>query len=199
MINAASKLYDNLLIIYTTQYNNPSEDQNKRMIVLNRSGNLTFGFDENDLSPMPLLEANEKVRLEPEETIAEKGKLSPRNSPIMLAQIKAGNNSNKLKNEIKKILYLLYQHNKITKKNLQQFIQVIIIMEENMTVIRDPKTFYFDFAGPKDVDENLKHQIEFIIKSNESLAENKKNETEKILFKYKDENNIHEHRKQQNE
>ena len=199
MINTASKLHDNLLIIYTTQYNNPSEDQNKRIIVLNRSGNLTFGFDENDLSPMPLLEANEKVRLEPEETIAEKGKLSPRNSPIMLAQIKAGNNSNKSKNEIKKILYLLYQHNKITKKNLQQFIQVIIIMEENMTVIRDPKDFYFDFAGPKDVDENLKYQIEFIIKSNESLAENKKNETEKILFKYKDENNIHEHRKQQNE
>ena len=27
---------------------------------------------------------------------------------ILLAQIKAGNNSNKLKNEIKQILYLLY-------------------------------------------------------------------------------------------
>ena len=26
---------------------------------------------------------------------------------------------------------------------------------------------------PKDVDQNLKHEIEFIIKSNESLAENK--------------------------
>ena len=36
--------------------------------------------------------------------------------PILLAQIKAGNNSYKLKNEIKQILYLLYQHNKITKK-----------------------------------------------------------------------------------
>ena len=30
--------------------------------------------------------------------------------------------------------------------------------------------FYFDW--PKYVDENLKHEIEFIIKSNESLAEN---------------------------
>ena len=38
--------------------------------------------------------------------------------PILLAQIKAGNNSNKLKREIRKILYLLYQHNKITKKKL---------------------------------------------------------------------------------
>ena len=43
-------------------------------------------------------------------------------------------------------------------------------MEENMIVIRDPKTFYFDFDWPKNVDENLKHEIEFIIKTNESLA-----------------------------
>ena len=35
---------------------------------------------------------------------------------ILLAQIKAGNNSYKLENEIRQILYLLYQHNKITKK-----------------------------------------------------------------------------------
>ena len=42
-----------------------------------------------------------------------------------------------------------------------------------MIVISDPKTFYFDFDWPKDFDENLKHQIEFIIKRNEFLAENK--------------------------
>ena len=41
-----------------------------------------------------------------------------------------------------------------------------------MVVLREPKTFYFDFDWPKNVDENLKYQIEFIIKSNESLAEN---------------------------
>ena len=35
--------------------------------------------------------------------------------PLFLAQIKAGNNSYKLKNKIKQILYVLYQHNKITK------------------------------------------------------------------------------------
>ena len=39
-------------------------------------------------------------------------------------------------------------------------------MEGNMIVIRDPKTFYFDFDWAKDVDENLKDEIEFIIKSN---------------------------------
>ena len=55
-----------------------------------------------------------------------------------------------------------------------------------MIVIRDPKTFCFNF--------------EFIIKSNESLAEKKiKNEIEQLLLRYKHENNIHEHGKQQNE
>ena len=44
-------------------------------------------------------------------------------------------------------------------------------MEENMVVIREPKTFYFDFDLPKNVDENLKHEIKFIIKNNESFAE----------------------------
>ena len=34
---------------------------------------------------------------------------------ILLAQVKTGSNSYKLKNEIRQILYLLYQHNKITK------------------------------------------------------------------------------------
>ena len=63
-----------------------------------------------------------------------------------------------------------------------------------------PKTFYFDYAWDKNVDDNLKHEIEFIIKSNESLAENiMKNEIEQLLSKYKHANNIHEHGKQQNE
>ena len=47
------------------------------------------------------------------------------------------------------------------------------IMEQNMIVIRDPKTFCFNFRIPKDIDENLKREIEFIIKNNHSLAENK--------------------------
>ena len=34
---------------------------------------------------------------------------------ILLAQVKTGSNSYKLKNEIRQILYLLYQHNKIAK------------------------------------------------------------------------------------
>ena len=65
-------------------------------------------------------------------------------------------------------------------------------MEENVVVIRDPKTFC--------IDKKLKHETEFIIKSNESLAENKiKNEIEQLLLKHKHGCDIHEHRKQQNE
>ena len=58
-------------------------------------------------------------------------------------------------------------------------------MEENMIVIRDPKTIYFYLDWPKDTDENLKHKSVFIMKSNESLAESKiKNEIEQLLSKY---------------
>ena len=46
-------------------------------------------------------------------------------------------------------------------------------MEENMFVIRDPKNFCFNFDWQKYDDENLKHEIEFIIKINEPLTENK--------------------------
>ena len=69
-----------------------------------------------------------------------------------------------------------------------------------MIFVRDPKTFCFNFHWPKYVDENLMHEIQFIIKSNESIDENKvKNEIEQLLLRYKHGNNIHEHEKQQNE
>ena len=42
-----------------------------------------------------------------------------------------------------------------------------------MIVIRSPGTCRFNIDWPKNFDENLKHEIEFIIKSNESLSENK--------------------------
>ena len=61
--------------------------------------------EESDMSP---LEGDEEVK---------EGKglkiLTPNK---LLAQIIAGNNSYKIKNEIRQMLYLLYQHNKITKK-----------------------------------------------------------------------------------
>ena len=59
----------------------------------------------------------------------------------LLAQIKAGNNSYKMKNESDK-----YYINCISiiksSRGLQQHNQVILIMEEKMIVISDPKTFW---------------------------------------------------------
>ena len=73
-------------------------------------------------------------------------------------------------------------------------------MKESMVVLREPETFHFDFNWLKDVDDNLKHDIEFIIKRNESLPQNKiKNEIKKFSLTYKHGNDIHEHGKQQNE
>ena len=95
---------------------------------------------------MPLLEGDEEVKEGKWIKISTPNKLLAR-LPILSAEIKAGNNSSKLQNEIRQILYLLYQHNKITKTF---FNQVIIIMEENIIVIRDPKTFCFNFDCPQD-------------------------------------------------
>ena len=71
--------------------------------------------DGEDLSNMPPLAGNEEVKGEKGLKNLTPNKLLTR-LPILLAQIKAGNHSYKLKSEIRQILYLLYQHNKIIKK-----------------------------------------------------------------------------------
>ena len=45
--------------------------------------------------------------------------------PITLAQLKAGNNSEKLKNEIRQILYSLYRSKKLTKQIYKSLINII--------------------------------------------------------------------------
>ena len=96
------------------------------------------------------------------------------------------------------ILHLFYQHNKITKKVYNNLIKSLYGC--NMVVIRDPKIFCFNFDWSKYVDEDLKHETEFIIKANQVLAEDKiKDETEQLLLKYNHGNNFYKHRKQQNE
>ena len=47
--------------------------------------------------------------------------------PIALAQVKAGNNSERLLNEIRQIVYSLYQSKKITKKVYNNIIKSINI------------------------------------------------------------------------
>ena len=44
---------------------------------------------------------------------------------ISLAQLKAGNNSEKLKNEIRQLLYSLYRSKKLTKKLYKSLIDII--------------------------------------------------------------------------
>ena len=45
--------------------------------------------------------------------------------PITLAQLKAGNNSQKLKNEIRQLLYSLYRSKKLTKTIYNNLINII--------------------------------------------------------------------------
>ena len=45
--------------------------------------------------------------------------------PISLPQLKAGNNSEKLKNEIRQILYSLYRSKKLTKQLYKSFVDII--------------------------------------------------------------------------
>ena len=69
-----------------------------------------------DIADMPPLKGDEEEMKEGRRlTILTPNKLLTK-LPILLAQIKAGKNSYKLKNEIRKIFYLLYKHNKFTKK-----------------------------------------------------------------------------------
>ena len=45
--------------------------------------------------------------------------------PIFLAQLKAGNNSEKFKNEIRQLLYSLYRSKKLTKQIYKSLIDII--------------------------------------------------------------------------
>ena len=46
--------------------------------------------------------------------------------PITLAQLKAGNNSEKFKNEIRQLLYSLYRSKKPTKQLYKSLIDIIL-------------------------------------------------------------------------
>ena len=48
-----------------------------------------------------------------------------RRLPISLAQLKAGNNSEKLKNEIRQLLYSLYRSKKLTKQLYISLVDII--------------------------------------------------------------------------
>ena len=115
------------------------------------------------------------------------------NQIFSITSKKFRNNLYKLKNEITKIVYLLYQHNKISKNAIQQFNQVN--KDNKLVIITKPRTIYFDLS--KTLDNNLRHEIGFIIKYNQFLAEHTiKNQIVQLLFKLKHGNDIYEQWKQ---
>ena len=60
--------------------------------------------------------------------------------PITLAQLNAGNNSEKLKNEIRQLLYSLYRSKKLTKQIYKSLIDIIYNMETIFMNIENSKT-----------------------------------------------------------
>ena len=85
--------------------------------------------EEMDTTIMPELESEESAA----EKRNQQGKglktLTPSQMlsrlPISLAQLKAGNNSEKLKNEIRQLLYSLYRSKKLTKEIYKSLINII--------------------------------------------------------------------------
>ena len=71
-----------------------------------------------------ILEFNEQNQLEEGLKILTPNQMLSR-VPITLAQLKAGNNSEKLKNEIRQILYSLYRSKKLTKQLYKSLIDII--------------------------------------------------------------------------
>ena len=60
--------------------------------------------------------------------------------PIYLAQLKAGNNSEKFKNEIRQLLHSLYRSKKINQNDLLQFNQYYLNIEAIFMNIENNKT-----------------------------------------------------------
>ena len=85
--------------------------------------------EQPDTTNMPELESEESA----EQRRNQQGKglkiLTPSQMlgrlPISLAQLKAGNNSEKLKNEIRQLLYSLYRSKKLTKEIYKSLINII--------------------------------------------------------------------------
>ena len=96
--------------------------ENEESTIKEESSDEEESVDLSDMSPLEGYE--EKVKEGKRLKILTPNKLLTR-LPILLARIKAGNNSYKLTNEISQILYLLYQHNKITKRVSNNLIKLL--------------------------------------------------------------------------
>ena len=111
---------------------NMVESINKKLnkmkkIIKNVPENKTFKIEENkkiiDIVER-ILELNSKKQLGQGLKILTPNQMLSR-LPITLAQLKAGNNSEKLKNEIRQLLYSLHRSEKLTKQLYKSLIDII--------------------------------------------------------------------------
>ena len=105
-----------------------SKTQNKmKKVNKNVPENKTFKIEENEKIidiVERILELNSKKQLGLGLKILASNQMVSR-LPITLTQLKAGNNSEKLKNEIRQLLYSLYRSNKLTKQLYKSLIDII--------------------------------------------------------------------------
>ena len=121
VIDTTSELYYDLLAIYLDEYNKIPASKKENLGKKDSCDNLPLDdfdystwFEESDDVPSMLtLEGDEEAKEGKGLKISTPNKLLTR-FPVLRAKTKA-ENLNKLKNEIRQILYLLYKHNKITK------------------------------------------------------------------------------------
>ena len=98
-----NKIKNNLADLVMKIKNNPTNNTKKIRNRNNMAGIVELILKFNQLQQ----EGSSLKILTPNQTL--------RRLPISLAQLKAGNNSEKLKNEIRQILYSLYRSKKLTK------------------------------------------------------------------------------------
>ena len=96
-------------------------------IIKNMSENKTFKIEENEKIidfVERILELNSEKQLGLGLKILTPNQMLSR-LPITLAQLKAGNNSEKLKNEIRQLLYSFYLSKKLTKQLYKSLVDII--------------------------------------------------------------------------
>ena len=105
-----------------------SKNLNKtKKIIKNVPENKTFKIEENE-KIVDIVERILELNSEKQLALGLKiltPKQMPSRLPITLAQLKAGNNSEKLKNEIRQLLYSLYRSKKLTKQLYKSLIDII--------------------------------------------------------------------------
>ena len=88
-----------------------------------------FDAKEIDTTDRPDLESEESAAIRKNQQGQGLKILTPNQMlsrlPISLAQLKAGNNSQKLKNEIRQLLYSLYRSKKLTKQLYKSLVDII--------------------------------------------------------------------------